>query len=353
MPLLRPLPRALPWWAGVGLLALAARLAFVALVDGPLVFGHERVYFGKALWIAEHAAPLAFILREDAWRSWAGPYWTLPPLYPLFLAAWIASFGSSLATILVMQGVLGALAAVGVGRLAREIHRPSGAWAGAAYAVYWPSVITASTTMTENLHTVLLVWAMAILAVAARTGTARTGAAGGFLLGLSALTRTVSLLFVPLAVLAHLRGRGARRGARTALAIAAGGAAALLPWTARNVFLQGDPVLVDSVGVYNLWYDNLFVNEDRARMQQESIEAQPTPAARRARALLLTWRNVSREPETVLRKVWDNARYFFRPEALDSLLRVEYPHPGWLHAAWVVLGDGLFLLALPPFAAFA
>ena len=345
-------PRALPWWAAVGLVALAARLAFVWLVDGPLVFGHERVYFSKALWIAGHAEPLAFVLREDAWRSWAGPYWTLPPLYPLFLAAWIASFGPGLSAVLAMQCVLGALSAVGVGRLARELH-PAGAWAGAAYAVYWPSVLTASTTMTENLHTPLLVWSVSLLAIAARTGAARTAGAGGVLLGLSALTRTVSLLFLPLALLGHLRWNGLRRGARAALFIAAGGAAVLLPWTARNVFVQGDPVLVDSVGVYNLWYDNLFVNEDRARMQQESIEAQPTGTARRARALSLTWRNVSREPQTMLRKVWDNARYFFRPEALDSLLRVEYPHPGWVHAGWIVLGDAVFLVALPLFAAFA
>jgi tetratricopeptide (TPR) repeat protein len=349
----RPRRGAPPWWAAVFLLALAVRLAFVCLVDGPLVFGHERVYFGKALWIAQHPAPWSFVLREEGWRSWAGPYWTLPPLYPLFLAGWIAVWGGSLRGVLAMQCVLGALAAVGVGRLAREIHRPAGAWAGAAWALYWPSVITASTTMTENLHTVLLVWSVALLAIAGRTGAVRAGAAGGLMLGLSALTRTVSLLFVPLALLVHLRAQGARRGARTALAIAAGSAAAVLPWTARNVFLQGDPVLVDSVGVYNLWYDNLFVNEDRARMQQESIEAQPTPAARRARALALTWRNVSRAPGAIAGKTWDNARYFFRPEALDSLLRVEYPHPGWLHAAWVALGDGLFLLALPPFLAFA
>ena len=345
-------PRALPWWAAVGLVALAARLAFISLVDGPLVFGHERVYFSKALWIAGHADPLSFVLREDAWRSWAGPYWTLPPLYPLFLAAWIASFGPGLFAVLAMQCVLGALAAVGVGRLARELH-PGGAWAGAAYAVYWPSVITASTTTTENLHTPLLVWSLALFAIAARTGAARAAAAGGLLLGLSALTRTVSLLFIPLAVLDHLRWKGLRHGARAALLTAAGGAAVLVPWTARNVFLQGDPVVVDSVGVYNLWYDNLFVNEDRARMQQESIESQPTPAARRARALALTWRNVSREPQTMLLKVWDNARYFFRPEALDSLLRVEYPHPGWLHAGWIALGDGIFLAALPLFAACA
>jgi 4-amino-4-deoxy-L-arabinose transferase-like glycosyltransferase len=336
----------------VGLLALGVRLAFVWAADGPLVFGHERVYFAKALWIAEHSTPWQFILADDAWRSWAGPYWTLPPLYPLFLAAFIALVGPDLWAVLVLQCVLGALSAVGVGRLAREIDPATGAWAGAAYAVFWPAVITANATMTENLHTVLLVWALALLAAAGGTGAPRPAALGGFLLGLSALTRTVSLLFAPLAVAAHLWDRGIRRGARTALAIAAGSAAAVAPWTARNVLGQGDAVLVDSVGVFNLWNDNLFVNEDRARMQQESIEGQATPAARRARAVALTVRNVSREPQALLVKAWDNTRFFFRPEALDSLLRVEYPHPAWLHAAWVALGDLFFLAALPLFAVF-
>ena len=341
--------RALPWWAAVGALALAVRLAFLWAADGPLVFGHERVYFTKGLWIVEHPAPWSFILRDDAWRSWAGPYWTLPPLYQLFLAALFAVWGVSLPAVLVVQCALGALAAVGVGRLAREIDPARGAWAGVAYAVYWPAVITASNTMTENLHTVLLVWSLALLAIARRTNGVRTAAGGGFLLGVSALTRTVSLAFLPLAVLAHLRGHG-RRGARAALALAAGCATAVLPWTARNVLVQRELVVVDTVSIYNLWNDNLFVNQDRARMQRESIEEQPTPASRRARAAALTWRNVSRAPEAMLTKVWDNARYFFRPEATDALLRVEYPHPAWLHAAWIVLGDGIFLLALPLFA---
>jgi 4-amino-4-deoxy-L-arabinose transferase-like glycosyltransferase len=344
--------RRLPWWAAVGLLAFAVRLAFIWAADGPLVFGHERVYFGKALWIAEHPTPWRFVLADDAWRSWAGPFWTLPPLYPLFLAAFVAVWGPSLAAVLVLQAALGALAAVGVGCLAREMEPAAGPWAGIGYAVFWPAVMTASTTMTENLHTVLLVWSLALLAIAGRSGSPRTAAAGGFLLGLSALTRTVSLLFVPLAVWAHLRAQGWRRGVRAALVIALGSAAAIAPWTARNVLGQGDPVLVDSVGVFNLWNDNLFVNEDRARMQQESIEAEPTPAARRARAVTLAMRNVTRAPEAIPVKVWDNTRFFFRPEALDSVLRVEYPHPGWLHAVWVVLGDALFLAALPLFAVF-
>lgn len=342
-----------PWWAAVALLALAVRLLFLWAADGPLVFGHERVYFTKALWIVEHPTPWRFILFEDAWRSWAGPYWTLPPLYPLFLAAFFALFGTSLTTLLVGQCVLGAVAAVGVGRVAREIDPSTGAWAGAAYALYWPAVITASNTMTENLHTVLLVWSVALMAIAARTGAVRTAAAAGVLFGLSALTRTVSLLFLPLAALVHVRARGMRGGARGALALATFGAAVIAPWTARNILGHGDRVLVDTVGVYNLWFDNLFVNEDRARMQQESIEEQATPAARRARAVTLTWRNVSRAPEAMRVKVWDNTRYFFRPEAIDALLRVEYPHPGWVHAGWVVLGDVLFLLALPLFVVFA
>ena len=343
----------LPWWAAVAALALAVRLGFLWAADGPLVFGHERVYLAKALWIVEHPTPLQFVLHGEAWRSWGSPYWTQPPLYQLFLAAFFAAWGASLPALLVAQCALGALAAVGVGRLAREIDLPAGAWAGAAYAVYWPAVVMASNTMTENLHTVLLVWSLALLAAAARTGAARTAAGGGFLLGLSALTRTVSLAFLPLAVFSHLWWQGRRSGLRPALALAAGCAAAVLPWTARNVLVLRDPVMVDTVSVYNLWNDNLYVNADRARMQQESLDKQPTPAAQRARALALTWRNVKRAPATIPLKAWDNTRYFFRPEALDNLLRVEYPHPAWLHAAWVVLGDGVLLLSLPLFVVFA
>ena len=349
----RNLLRRTPWWAAVFLLALACRLAFLWATDGPVAFGHERIYFSTGVAIADHPDPWGFVLRDEAWRSWAGPHWVLPPLYHLFLGAFLRLVSRSYATVQLVQCVFGALTAVGVGLVGREIDRARGAWAGAAYALHWPSVMLPSTTLTENLHTLLLVWSFALMAGAARTGAAARAGLAGLLLGLSALTRTASLAFAPVAPLVHLRWRGWRDGRRGALALALACGAAVIPWTVRNAIVHRELIFVDTVSSYNLWWANLFVNEDRARMQEASIQAQPTLGTTARRAVVLALRNIRRSPQTLLVKAWDNARYFVRPDALDALLRVEFPHPAWLQAAWVVLGDLPFLLALPLFAAFA
>ena len=148
-----------------------------------------------------------------------------------------------------------------------------GTWAGLAYAAYWPAVELPSRTLTENLHTPLLVAGFAVLARAsplaedARRSRIAHVVAGGFLIGLSALARAVSAAFLPLAALWQLRARGGgRAGLVQASALLVAGAAAILPWTIRNTVVIGDPVLIETVGIWNVWTDNAFV-DDHGRSQ--------------------------------------------------------------------------------------
>jgi hypothetical protein len=53
------------------------------------------------------------------------------------------------------------------------IAGPRGAWAGLTYAVYWPAVEMPSRTLTENLHTPLLLAGLASLAHAPPAGRMR------------------------------------------------------------------------------------------------------------------------------------------------------------------------------------
>jgi hypothetical protein len=340
---LRPPP---PWALAVFAAAFAVRLAFCLLVDQPLLYTHQYHYFTSGLRLAEHPSPLREILFSDQWRLW-DEQWTIAPLYHLFLAAAFTLFGPHLFPLRVIQSALDALAAVAVGALGRRAAGPRGAWAGIAYALWWPAIEMPSWTMTENVHTVLFVGGVAILA-AGEPLSKRRALIGGIVLGLSALARSVSSGFLALAALWRwwAAGRG-WTGVRAAAPIVFGGALVVLPWTARNVFLSGDPVFIESAAFENIWYANNFVDGARLARQKAVIDAEPTPADRRRVALLFAARGITRYPGRFVEKVEVNFWHFFRPEGLHSLVRVQRSLEPWRHAGSVVLDDLLVALIVP------
>src|SRR5262245_38555786 len=135
------------WAAAVFLLALLARLAFLLMVDQPLLYTHQYHYFGNALAIAEHPQPLRYVLTSDEWRTW-DQHWTIAPLYHLFAGLVLRLFGPHLLPLRLLQCGLDSIAAVGVAYLGRQLAGPRGAWAGAVYALYFPAVEMTSWTMT-------------------------------------------------------------------------------------------------------------------------------------------------------------------------------------------------------------
>src|SRR5262245_20036553 len=131
-------------------------MAFRLLADEPLLYAHPYNYFNGALSILENPDPWAFVVRSDAWHRWLGP-WTIAPLYYLFLAAVFVLFGPHLGPLFVIQYLLDAVVAVGTGYLGRRVAGPRGWWAGIAYALDFHALEQSSNTLTENLHTVLLI----------------------------------------------------------------------------------------------------------------------------------------------------------------------------------------------------
>jgi hypothetical protein len=223
--------------------------------------------------------------------------------------------------------------------------------------VYGPAVELPSRTLTENLHTPLLLAGFATLAQSSAAGDSRRrslgrAAAGGLLVGLSAMARAVSAAFLPLVALWRWRVRGGRAGAIEAAAILAAGAAAILPWTARNAVAIGDPVLIETVGIWNVWTDNAFVDPHRYDVQALRIHKEPTPAGRRALALAYARRGLRESPGAFARKVWDNFQHFFRPEGLHQLLTVEQPRPAWRSVAALLLDDAVLVAAVALFVVF-
>ena len=334
-----------PWWAAVFVLAAAVRLVALLGVDRPI--GQRHIYLTSALWIAEHADPAGFVLRSDEWQIWPGR-WTLAPLYTLAMGALFLVLGPDVGFVRMLQCLMDAATAVLVGALGREASPVRGHWAGVLYALYWPAAFLSTRPLTENLHTFLLVSAFLLLVRGVARSRARDSAAGGFLLGLSALARAVSSAFLPLAAAWTLLAGAPPRVRRAALVLVLG-FAAILPWTARNVLCLGDRVLIESVSAFNLWNDNAFVNAETYEAQKRAIAAQPTPAARRAQATAFAFSAIRGHPGRFVEKAWDNLRHVLRPDGLHQLLVAEDPEPWWWHAAGVVLGDGMLLLCLPPF----
>ena len=344
----------MPWWLAVGGLALASRVFYRFAADEPLLFAHPYNYFHGALRIIEHPDPARFIMTSDAWHQWLGP-WTIAPLYYLFVAGVVGASGHLL-PLQLLQFVLDAGVAVATAALGRRIVGPRGVWAGIVYALNFHAIEQSASTLTENLHSPLLVGALALFAGEAVTSEAprwRRVAAGGFLLGLSGLARSVSTAFVPLVALWRGRlARTRREAVQAAALIVLSASAAILPWTARNVFMIGDLVPVESISAYNFWDDNAFVEGDRRRHQEGVIAGQPTLAAQRNQAMWFGGRGIVRNPGSFAEKAWRNLLHIVRLDGLHLLLRIEEPHPWWRHAALILLDDAVILATVPLFLIF-
>lgn len=333
----------------VFLLALAARLGFLFFADQPLLYTHQYTYFTNGLRIAEHESPVSYVLTSDAWRTW-DRHWTIAPLYFVFLGAMFSLVGPHLVPILALQCVMDAAAAAGVALLGREAAGDRrGHWAGVLYALYAPAIEMPSWTMTENLHTPLFVAGMLVLVRAER---ARGQILGGAIIGLSALARAVSTGFLGLAAFAVVVREGLRRGWRPGSLVLASGLAIILPWTARNVFVVGDAVLIESAAFENLWWANTLVDRPRYVKQAVLIDEQATPADKRKVALHFALRGIRRDPAAFVDKVKTNFRHFLRPEGLQNFLRVERSLEPWRHVLSLLADDFLLVVTVPLFVVY-
>ena len=338
--------------AAVFALALAARLAFWTLADQPLLYTHQYHYFTNALTIAQHPDPIAYVIHSDEWRTW-DHNWTIAPLYHLFLAAVFRVAGGHLVPVRAIQCLLDAAVAALVCVLGRRVAGARGAWAGVAYALYWPAMEMPLWTLTENVHTQLFV--AAIVSLAAEPGP-RGSVAAGAVLGLSALARSVSSGFIAVVAAwrwwSGWRAGTARRGFVLGTLVAIGGAVVILPWPARNFFIVGDHVLIESAAFENLWWANHFTDKVRFARQQEVVHSQATPAEKRAAAFHFAMRGLRRDPAAFVDKVQVNFWHLFRPEGLHTLIAVQRSVGPWRNAGNVLLDDLPLLVALPLFAAF-
>ncbi len=220
----------------VFLLALAVRLPYLIafartpFLEHPLL--DPRLY---DLWAQQIAA-----------GKWLGEeVFYANPLYPYYLGALYATIGRHLASVLVLQHLLGSVAA---GLLAvvgaRLFDRRTGIVAGLGAALYAPFVFHEGSLMIESLAPFLGVLALFLIVRAGEKRSLPAWLVAGIANGLFVLARPN---LTPLAgaawAFAREHGSPRRRAARAAVLLA-GTLIAILPVTARNYAVSGRFVLI-------------------------------------------------------------------------------------------------------------
>ena len=180
---------------------------------------------------------------------------TRPPLYPLFLAAFLRLFGQADLPAVLGQAAVGTVSVVLTFLIASRLFgRRQGLVAALAAAIY-PYYLNHDTYRQEIVLLTLLTAAGVLFLLRAGAGAGWADPlAAGVMLGLAALTRQTLLAFVPLAA-TWLGLFASRRRSRSVLLLLLGLAVVVSPWVARNAMLVGRPVFTVSTG-FGLWWSH-------------------------------------------------------------------------------------------------
>ncbi|MBI3848229.1 MAG: glycosyltransferase family 39 protein [Planctomycetes bacterium] len=197
------------------------------------------------------------LAREIAGGDWIGSHvFYQDPLYSYLLAILYKVFGASPAPVVVVQSLLGGLAILCIGLLARRLFGFAPALVAATIAALYGPFLFGEMLLDKNALTVVLTAAMLLALVRAdETGHERPLVGTGVLLGLLALVRGNFLLVAPLAAIALAWRRPAERWRRAGLVLA-GTLLPILPVTARNAIVGHDFVLTTSQAGQNFAIGN-------------------------------------------------------------------------------------------------
>ena len=255
-----------------------------------------------------------------------------PPVYPYFVGALFRRFGS-MAAVLWVQVVLGALLVPVVGRAAARAFGPRASVLATAFTAFYPELVWYPAHYWSETVFLLLLWAAIERALAAdATSSWRTAAAAGALFGLATLTRELALYLVPLVLLWMVRpwAVGATSvGTRIVLSRnRLVGAGALLlatvitiaPWTLRNAIVFRAFVPVSTMGGLNLWQGNTTLTHLQIYDLLAGIDG---AVAQDRYCRRLAWETIAgRQPGWVFEKLAEQMPEFWKAgsEVLDHLV---------------------------------
>ena len=177
------------------------------------------------------------------------------PLYPWFLGWLYKLTGTNYLLVRGIQLLIGGAGCSLVYLIGRRLlHRTTAGIAGLVAASYWVLIFFDAELLIPVIAVpldLLVVWTL--LRVDEDPSAKRIGLAG-IALGLAAIARPNVLLFAPLAAIWIWRGPG--KALKPAIIFTLGVLLPILPVTARNVVVGGEPVLIASQAGVNLWIGN-------------------------------------------------------------------------------------------------
>lgn len=215
-----------------------------------------------------YTLPTVDDLQYDAWarrlvdgRGLIDGVLYLGPGYPAFMALVYALFGAGLPAVKAVQTGIGALDALLVFAITREVFdRRAAIVAGLLTAAHAMLIFYGGTIMTVNGMVPLVLGVVLALLRALRRPSIAGFAASGALLGLAVVVHQAILPLLPLMVvwlLFGLRELAVRRRVALASVFAAATCVFILPITLHNVFVGGDFVLLNSMGGPNFYMGNV------------------------------------------------------------------------------------------------
>ena len=172
------------------------------------------------------------------------------PLYPVFLS-FFSQLPNYLLAASVAEACLAALATVGVFFIGQSLHSSAaGLLAAAAYAVYYPSVVSTTDFMQERLYVPLLTASLALLTRSVTRPTALPPfALAGGLLGLAALTRSMPLfLVVPAALWYWFSAVDRRQAAARIGALVSGLCIVVVPYCVLLYVETRQVIAIENIG---------------------------------------------------------------------------------------------------------
>ncbi|HRI71714.1 MAG TPA: glycosyltransferase family 39 protein, partial [Polyangium sp.] len=200
-------------------------------------------------------------LWPDGVVTYAGHY---PVGYPALVAAGYALFGAHPGVAMILNALLGSLAALAVHRLSCRMSSPRLALVAGLVVALHPALVTYTPALMSEGVTASLVtcaaWVTASVRDAALTGSLRSAwkwlVLLGFVIGLATLVRPQSIVFAPLFALVGVQPwitKAFWKRAVVSVGVATISTFLLLaPWTARNCARMGRCALVSYNGGWNL-----------------------------------------------------------------------------------------------------
>lgn len=225
---------------GIVALAVLVRVAFVLTLEDDLYWPDPHYY------------------DEIAWRivsgERAGDAVLRGPLQAFVMVVPYALAGHSYRAAYLFQALLGGLIPYLVFLIARRLRGSKVGLVAATIACLYPYYVYNAGALYDTQTTTILLLLVVYLALVSREAPRLpVSAAQGCALGLLALSRSIAVTLVPVAVLWTFRGE--RRALHAALVLALA-VATVLPWTVRNHMVTGEFIPISVGGGREFLYGN-------------------------------------------------------------------------------------------------